>query len=494
MVNGQPFFFPDTTSYVRAADIAVNLASGGRIRTAWTERYASTLPALAQTRRPASHATIAPKTARFGNDISSGSIMSGRSPYFGAALYLGYVTSDFWLFVVAYGLSAYLLIALSLRAFALEGKRARLLAVAFVAAFTTAPFYNAYLLADALAAQGILAFLLLAIKGRAFRRRELIFLLAIILASVVSHLTHILIILAMALATALLPLLGLLRRRTARFAAGVGVAMAVLGMVSTMLTAAVVSNVFGKPPSLVPLLTARFIDDGPGARYIREHCDDNAFAVCAFAGRMSLHSGEFLWSPVPGKGVFLVADESTRLALSEQDKQFALAVLRTYPVDQTKMILYNTISQAVSFESYALNYGCWADPHCWTSVPTVERDKMRHTLSGRNLWPTTFLTVLQYTVVIGSVLLLAAIATASWRTRQQTEPFATGERWRLDAGAWIVLATLALLLNAFLGGSISEPQSRYQARVIWLLPYMAWLFSAVWYRQRRHQFSEAPAT
>ena len=36
-VNGQPFYFPDSTAYVRAADSAAYIFSGERIRTEWTE-------------------------------------------------------------------------------------------------------------------------------------------------------------------------------------------------------------------------------------------------------------------------------------------------------------------------------------------------------------------------------------------------------------------------------------------------------------------------
>ena len=36
IVNRQPFFFPDTTSYVRAADLAVRLVTHGRVQSAWS--------------------------------------------------------------------------------------------------------------------------------------------------------------------------------------------------------------------------------------------------------------------------------------------------------------------------------------------------------------------------------------------------------------------------------------------------------------------------
>ena len=38
---------------------------------------------------------------------------------------------------------------------------------------------------------------------------------------------------------------------------------------------------------------------------------------------------------------------------------------------------------------------------------------------------------------------------------------------------WIVLLAAAALANGFLGGAISEPQSRYQSRMAWLLPFLS---------------------
>jgi hypothetical protein len=58
LVNGQPFFFAtDTTNYIRAADVAVYVASHHRFSTVWTDRYKGQLdPKAAGTARPAGRA------------------------------------------------------------------------------------------------------------------------------------------------------------------------------------------------------------------------------------------------------------------------------------------------------------------------------------------------------------------------------------------------------------------------------------------------------
>ena len=42
LLNGQPFFFPDTTTYVREADAAVVWALGSRFATTWTDPSVAT--------------------------------------------------------------------------------------------------------------------------------------------------------------------------------------------------------------------------------------------------------------------------------------------------------------------------------------------------------------------------------------------------------------------------------------------------------------------
>jgi len=90
LVNGQPFFFPDTTSYIRSADLAVFLASDHRLSTAWTARYADGLtPKTNADAQPQAEPTpkqptqAQPQTAHsVGNDVSSGNIMAGRRKQF----------------------------------------------------------------------------------------------------------------------------------------------------------------------------------------------------------------------------------------------------------------------------------------------------------------------------------------------------------------------------------------------------------------------------
>jgi len=457
LANGQPFFFPDTTSYVRAADIAVYLASNHHISTAWTSRYADAL--AAKKARPSPPKTA--QTPHYGNDISSGLIMSGRSPYIGAAIYLGYVTSNFWLFVIFQAALAYWLIRLSLRRFGVTDENLITMVVLAIAVATNLSYFNALLLADAFASFGILALLLIASDDGTLRNGEIVGLSLIAAFSAMAHLTHILMLLGMTFALALLQLARLAPRN--RRALLIGTGCVLIGLLSASLTAFVTTSVFKKPPQLVPLMTARFIEDGPGKAFIRAGCPAHDFAVCHIhADTMS--SQGFLWSHDPNGGAFLTVAPDLRQRMSAEDTAFATAVWEAYPVWQTGMMLRNSVAQMMTFPYAGLNTGCWTTPGCWTSLPPATRDTLARSPSGRNLWPESVMTGILYATIGISLLTIAVMLPRLWRYAP--------EKGRTMA-LWLALAFVAMAICDVLGGAVSEPQYRYQGRLVWLVALFA---------------------
>nr|WP_047166263.1 hypothetical protein [Sphingomonas sp. Y57] len=464
-INGQPFYFPDSTAYVRAADSAAYIFSGERIRTEWTEHYRRSLEPGGK-----AHDTDHHIGAR-GNDLATESIMAGRSPYFGALLWVSYLFSRFWLFVVAQAAVAYWLIRMALRLFGLARPAIVAGTVLLLSAVTALPYFTGLLMPDLLAGIGILAFLLLVIDRGRLARGERMGLFTLLLLSVVAHLTHILIVAAMA---AMLAIWALARGwPRARTAAPVVPTLLILaaGIGSVLLTSAVVEQVFGRKPLLVPLLTARFMADGPGLDYLRRHCPEAGFAACAWAGRTEVMAADLLWSHDPAKGGYMFADAATRRALSAEDKAFATAVLADHPVAQGTAILRNGWRQAIDIEADLLNYSCTMGPHCWPALPPRERAALQASLGGQGLWPQPAIARLQQGAIVAAILLLLAWLAIDARRG--------GER-RDDLRLWLLLIVVALAVNALLGGGISEPQARYQARIIWLLPLAAIIAGLLW--------------
>lgn len=460
ILNHQPFLFNDTTAYVRAGDMIAVKASGGRLTSEWTQTDGQ-VPVNTFRTSSGPEAEEQDYTVKRVNDASSGTIMGGRSPYFGAILYLSSLVFNFWSFVVVHALTSYYLIARTTSFFGVNWLKYRAAIVLFLAVFSSIAFFNGTLLADALAAFGLLsAMLLIFFFGPASLFDRIAF-LALAALSAIAHLTHILVILAIGGAGVILILLPATRHRISLPGLVLVFAAAGIGLGSVALTNAVVQHTFGKSPQLVPLLTARFIGDGPGARFIEEHCPDAGFAVCDFKGRISTEPNAFLWSPVPGKGVFMIATQEQRKLLSEQDKAFALAVLQEYPAAQFGKLLANTARQFADIQNHILNYDCERADRCWDAAPPSVGQRMVASISGRRGWPIPLIDTLHYAGVFAALAIFIFV----W-TRRQHRP-------DLTAQAFLGVLLFALLANAFLGGAISEVQGRYQGRVAWLLPMLA---------------------
>jgi hypothetical protein len=475
MVNRQPFYFPDTTAYVRSADSAAYIFSGHRVTTDWTAHYSRQL-AMRGKIKDVDHKVSATVT-----DLGTDSIMAGRSPYFGALLWLAYVIGHFWTFVLAQAVISYALIRLTLRLFDLSRPAIVAAAVAMLSLATALPFFVGLLMPDLLAGFGIAAFLLLAIDRGRLRPCERWGLYALLLVSLVSHLTHIFILATMA---GLLGIWALARRwPRARYVPLLGMSLAILvaGVASVKITNIVVERTFGSKPLLVPLLTARFLADGPGLDYLHRHCPEAGFAVCAYRDRTDTSVGEFLWSLTPGKGAYMLADTATRRAMSVEDYPFALAVLADYPVEQGARILHNGWRQFLRIDLDILNYHCGGVPNCWWSLPPRDRALLLESPGGHDLWPQRALGLLHISVTGLAVLLLAAWALTDGRR---------GGREAGDLLLWLLLIAGAFWVNALLGGGVSDPQPRYQARVVWLVPLVAMIAMLVW---RRRRSEPAPA-
>lgn len=452
LVNGQPFFFPDSTNYIRIADSAAFIASKHRISTVWTDRYRDAVEAPG----PAAGAPAAPPRA---NDLGSGTIMAGRSPYLGAWLWLSYVVGDFWPFVLVNAGVAYLLIRLSLHRFGLLRDRNVLIAVAVLAGMTSLPTFDAMLLADPFAPFGVLALILLATPGR-LNRVETAFLVALTLVSASFHLTHITMFAAMTVAILML------RWRLPKLAVPprawiAGVAAVAIGLLSVQATALAARAAFGRAPQLLPLLTARFYLDGPGKRFVESGCEGERFAICHVPIVMPPGNGAWLFSPEPGTGAYLLAAPAERQRMGNEDIAFALAVLRYDPAGEIRMMAFNTLRQLAWIDYDGLNTGCpRSEPDCWAALPPPVRATLEASPSGRNAWPVAAMNALLYLAVLGS----AAIVAIGLPRLARRDPAAARA-----LTLWLLLGATAFLTNAFFGGAVADPQYRYTGRMVWLL-------------------------
>ena len=470
LVNGQPFFFStDTTNYIRAADVAVYLASHGRLSTVWTSRYKDQLDLKsAATARPG-EAAPDQMSRHSSNDLRQGVIMGGRSPYIGALMYLGYVAGDFWPFVRFQAVVAYLLILLALRRFGITNPVTVTVITLALAATTSLPTYVSLLLADAFASFGILAFLLLATPGK-LSKKELAFLGAVLAISVSAHMTHVMMLIGMVGALALLARLRWVPRPPRRaWVAGLGGIL--VGLLSVQLTAQATKLALGKEPQLLPLLTARFIADGPGKRFIDSGCEGGRFEICHMPIGRPDSDALILFGGTPATGAYMLGNAGQRLRMGQQDMSFAVAVLKYDPAGELRAMARNTVRQFLWIDYDGLNQDCFDDPDCWASLPASIRAKLKTTPSGRGLWPQATMNALLY-ITVGASLVVFAIALPVIARRRPRQ-------WIL-LREWLLLALVAMLVCSFFGGAVADPQYRYQGRLIWLVPFFAAIAFCLW--------------
>ena len=194
LVNGQPLFNTDTTAYVRGADFAVVYFLGPKFATSWTQER--TLQGVEQ---PRQHEVNGGKN---GGEVGLNSpfdnaVMARRSIYYGALLYLGHISSRFWLVVFTQAaIFLYLSHTLMIRCL-------RLSFVSFVGvtaitlAATPLSFFISVLMPDVFAGFLILSLVIVIGFWDSLKSRDKVFLSLIILYSALTHTSHLLLLIWM---------------------------------------------------------------------------------------------------------------------------------------------------------------------------------------------------------------------------------------------------------------------------------------------------------
>ena len=329
------------------------------------------------------------------------------------------------------------------------------------------PFYAAYLMPDLLAPALILAMAALLLDDRRLTPVEAVLCVLIGVAAAVTHLTHLGLVagfLILGLIGALLRLVPWSRPLLIALILGTGLAERVAFTVAT-------ETVMQRDVVYTPFLTARLIADGPGQRYLGNICAGPSRATepaCPFHDRV-LETG---LSPItPSRLLFLRAPETATFralpspaqkAIASDQVAFAGRVLAADPLGVLGAVLGNTGEQL-------MHYSIWQTlPRPEMQVLFLQRPEgippvfAELSLDHQSPWRGRI--DLAHSAVYGIALLagLAALILPG-----------TPPRARRAA----LLIGLGLIGNAALCGAVSEPASRYGARVIFLLPMLAlWMW------------------
>jgi len=458
--NHQPFFFPDTTAYVRGADAAVARLTG--VQSVWTQQTESDSA---------------------GGGVPDKAVLAGRSIYYGALVYLGDRSGGEWLSIVVQGALLVLALFGTLKAFDLGRWPFLLVLVSALAAFTLLPLYVSFLMPDVFAGLTILACAMVLTcdfdKNRALTAAWF----ALLAASLTFHTTHAL----LAILMFGVGLTAYVWRRSLVMPGGllaIGAALIFASLCGAAFTLAV-TKLVGEPPLTPPFLMARLIDDGPGYDYLRDTCPGSGFLACRFVDRLPLPSDAFLWSKDPATGVFGVSDPAVRRGLSREQYRFALAVLLHEPFLQTAVSLRNAAEQALLLKATEFGYTPEEKVTFARKLPATYLAAMRTTPAYSGQLPLMSLDVASY---VSSALGIGVLVFfwVEGRLRQVRHP------QRLSRlASWVVFG---VIVNAVVCGVMSGPHDRYQARVAWLLPALALIAHFQVYRAWWERKLRCPAT
>ena len=454
LVNGQPFFTPDTQAYVRGPDVAVMKLFGARFASPW-----------ARQEPPGAHlAPVKPGQAAK-HSYDDNEVLAGRSIYYGALAYLGQITGGFWLTVFVQGLAVAWLAEMLLRAAGERRLGAYAAAMAVLALATPAPFFVADLMPDIWSGVAIGAMALLFAFPRRLSRLDLTALAAMTAFAALAHNSHVLIIAGVMAAGALA---WLVRRRDAPdvrpalFAGALAIGAAVAG---TLLFSAMVKHSVGAPPITPPFLEARVIADGPGRLYVRDHCNPARFAVCTFADRLAATDTDgFLWDEHPATGVFAVATPVQRRAMATEQTRFALASTLAHPWLQAQASAKNVALQLAQTDLEDFDYKPSVLASLKADLPPAHRARLVRSLAARRGWPIAPLWAEQ------AVVIWLSLGVIGWSV------LAPGAG---PLGRFALLCAAGVLANTAACGVLSDLYGRYQARCIWVLPLAAAALVAV---------------
>jgi hypothetical protein len=205
-------------------------------------------------------------------------------------------------------------------------------------------------------------------------------------------------------------------------------------------------------------LLARVIYDGPGMAVLRRDCPTRHWRLCPFLDSFPPNSDDFLWtsaSPLNGAG--------GPKAVSRDAGAIIEAAVLADPAGEVHAALANMLEQMTRFAS-----GDGVEPWPAQVSPTIERDfpareaaayaSARQQAGSLSVPP--LLARIHAIVALGGVLCCAVLLPAAFRRRAASAGF-------------LLAALLALPVGAAITGGLSAPHDRYQARLMWLPPFIA---------------------
>jgi hypothetical protein len=217
------------------------------------------------------------------------------------------------------------------------------------------------------------------------------------------------------------------------------------------------------------------LQDGIVKKYLDEHCPQARLVLCAYKDQLPRDADEWFW----GSPLF---DKLGRFAgLDAEMELIALASLAEYPLLQIKTAGIATARQLIDVRT-----GEGVVNSIWHTYGIIERYRpglipdMRAARQQRGEIDFTVINRVHYPVALACLLLLPLIGGYVLRRKDMSA-----------IGELVTVCLFALLANAFVCGTLSNPHDRYGARLIWLAVTAAVIAAVRLYEERRRLRADA---
>lgn len=222
----------------------------------------------------------------------------------------------------------------------------------------------------------------------------------------------------------------------------------VLGMAVTLTANRVGFGETSLAAKRYPLTLARSISDGPARWYLERHCHEIKYTVCEiFPNGFPKDITSFLFS---SKGLENVATPAQMDQIRAEEFQIVLAAAWEYPMVESSKLANNFLRQLMLVQPYV-------QFHETVVLNSAGMPTLVSQISNSEPWWTTW---------IGSVSLITTVISLAWIVL----------RWKsmdIISKQAVAILILAILSNAAICVYFSGITGRYQARVIWLVPLLA---------------------
>jgi hypothetical protein len=383
-----------------------------------------------------------------------------RSIFYSLFIAPARLAGSLWPVVFLQSLIVAHLLALVLRVvFLIVSEAAFFVITVLLCVLTSLPWYTGFVMPDIFAAVLVLCFFLLAFCRQCLTQRERKYIAMPAVAAAAVHLSHIPLAAGL-LFIALLARLALAKRREIPLPNVTAPALVVAAALLLILTRNYVTHrevTFSCGGYAFPL--ARLVADGQAVRYLRESCPQRKYALCDYIEELPDESSDFLWSSrSPFRKVGWID------GYRREGGEIVVRTTSRYPVSTLSSALRNTIRQIAAVRT-GTGLTSWMNrPYPTDELRTfypAEFKAYENSRQSRELLGFDALNHLHMTVVVLSAI-YSCVAAVIFARR----------------GQWLPLELLitiagAVLINAFVAGALSVPNSRYGSRLIWLVPFFA---------------------